>query len=71
MEAMIRYGQQNIQRARQSQEKIIEASLLAKDPDAPMKLAILENEISKGDFSSRNEVTMEFKDFEKMQFINK
>jgi hypothetical protein len=57
-EAMIRSGQRNIQRARQAQEKILEAAVLAKDPDAPMKLAILQNEISQGDFSSSNEVTM-------------
>jgi hypothetical protein len=53
-EAMIMSGQRNIQRARQAQEKIIEAALLAKDPDAPMKLAILQNEISQGDFWSSN-----------------
>jgi hypothetical protein len=53
-EAMIRSGQRNIQWARQAQEKILEAAVLAKDPDAPMKLAILQNEISQGDFSSIN-----------------
>jgi hypothetical protein len=57
-EAMIRSVQRNIQRARQTQEKILEAAVIAKDPDAPMKLAILQNEISQGDFSSRNEVEM-------------
>jgi hypothetical protein len=41
MEAMIRSGQLNIQRARQAQEIILEATILANDPDAPMKLAIL------------------------------
>jgi hypothetical protein len=58
-EAMIRSGQQNIQRAREAQYIILEAEVLAKDPDAPMKLAILHNEISQGDFSSSNEVEME------------
>jgi hypothetical protein len=58
-EAMIRSGQQHIQRSRQAQEKILEASVLAKDPDAPMKLAIVQNEIAQGDFSSSNEVAME------------
>jgi hypothetical protein len=61
-EAMIRSGQRNIQQARQAQEKIIEAAVLAKDPDAPMKLEILQNEIAQGDFSSSNEVTMELND---------
>jgi hypothetical protein len=69
-EAMIRSGQRNIQRARQAQEKIFEAAVLAKDPDAPMKLTILQNEITQGDFSSINEVAMELNDSEKMQFSN-
>jgi hypothetical protein len=51
-EAMIRSGQRNIQRARQAQEKILEATVLAKDPDAPMKLAILQNDIAQRDFFS-------------------
>jgi hypothetical protein len=69
-EAMIRSGKRNIQRARQAQEKILEAAVLAKDPDAPMKLAILQNEISQGDFLSSNEVAMELNDSEKTQFSN-
>jgi hypothetical protein len=43
---MIRYGQRNIQRARQAQEIILEAAVLAKDPDAPMKMEILQNDIA-------------------------
>jgi hypothetical protein len=69
-ESMIRSGQQSIQRARQAQEIILEAAVLANDPDAPMKLAILQNEIAQGDFSSSNEVAMELNDSEKMQFSN-
>jgi hypothetical protein len=53
-EAMIRSGQRKIQRARQAQYNILEAAVLAKDPDDPMKLAILQNEIAQGDFSSIN-----------------
>jgi hypothetical protein len=49
-ESMIRSGKLSIQQARQAQEKILEAAVLAKDPDAPMKLAILQNEIAQGDF---------------------
>jgi hypothetical protein len=67
---MIRSGQRSIQRARQAQEKILEAAVLAKDPDAPMKLEILQNEIAQGDFSSRNKVAMELNDSEKTQFSN-
>jgi hypothetical protein len=69
-EAMIRSGQRNIQRARQAQEKILEAAVLAKDTDAPMKLAIQKNEIGQGDFSSSNEVAMELNESEKTQFSN-
>jgi hypothetical protein len=68
---MIRSSQRNIQRARQAQEKIFEAAVLAKDPDATMKLAILQNEIAQGEFSSNNEVAMELNDSEKTQFSNK
>jgi hypothetical protein len=70
-EAMTRSRQRNIQRARQAQEKILEAAVLAKDPDAPMKMAIIQNEIVQGDFSSSNEVAMELNDSEKTQFSNK
>jgi hypothetical protein len=67
---MIWSGQRNIQRERQAQEKILEAAVLAKHPDAPMKLAILQNEIDQGNFSSSNEVAMELNDSEKTQFSN-
>jgi hypothetical protein len=67
---MIRSGQQNIQRARQAQEIILEAAVVATDHDAPMKLAILQNDIAQGDFSSSNEVAMEPNDSEKTQFSN-
>jgi hypothetical protein len=70
-EAMIRYGQRNIQRSRQAQDNILEAAVLANDPHAPMKLAILQNKISQGYFSSSNEVAMELNDSEKTQFSNK
>jgi hypothetical protein len=48
-ETMIRNGQMNIQRARKSQETILDAEVLAGiDMEAPMKLALLQNEISQG-----------------------
>jgi hypothetical protein len=47
-EYMIRSGQRNIQRARQAQQIIIEAAVLTNDPDAPVKLVILQNEIDQG-----------------------
>jgi hypothetical protein len=68
--AKIRSGQQTIQRARIAQEIILEATLVANDPDAPMKLAILQNDIAQGDLSSSNEVAMELNNYEKIQFSN-
>jgi hypothetical protein len=62
-EAMIRSGQQHIQWERQDQENNIEAAVLVKDPDAPMRLAIIQNDIAQGYFSSINEVAMELSDF--------
>jgi hypothetical protein len=38
--------------------------------DAPMKLAILQNEISQGKFAANIEVPVELTDSEKTQFIN-
>jgi hypothetical protein len=49
-EAMIRYGQQNVQWARIAQEIILKDAVVINDHDAPMKLAILQNEIAQGDF---------------------
>jgi hypothetical protein len=69
-EAMIRSGEQNIQRARQAQEIILKAAVVENDPDAPMKLAILQNEISQGEFSSSNKGAMELNDSVKTQFSN-
>jgi hypothetical protein len=49
-ENIIRNGQMNIQRARKSQETILDATVLAGiDMEAPMKLALLQNEIAQGD----------------------
>jgi hypothetical protein len=69
-EAMIRSGQREIQRARIAQYIILKAEIVANDPDAPMKLAILKNKIAQGEFSSRNKVTVELNDSEKTQFSN-
>ena len=47
-EAMVRAGQRNIQTARRVQETILEQAIAAGDAEAPMKLAILQNEIAHG-----------------------
>jgi hypothetical protein len=52
-ETMICNGRMNIQRARKSQETILDAAVLAGlDMEAPMKLALLQNEIAQGGFSA-------------------
>jgi hypothetical protein len=68
---MILNGQLNIQQARQAQDTILKASVQAvTDMDAPMKLAILQNEISQGEFSASIEVPVELTDSDKTQFSN-
>jgi hypothetical protein len=62
-ETMIRNGQMNIQRARKSQETILEAAVQAGlDMEAPIKLALLQNEIAQGEFSANVEVQIVLND---------
>jgi protein-disulfide isomerase-like protein with CxxC motif len=70
-ETMIRNGQMNIQRARKAQETILDAAVLAGiDMEAPMKLALLQNEIAQGEFSANIEVPIVLNDSQKNQFSN-
>jgi hypothetical protein len=62
-EQMIRAGQLNIQQARKSQQTIPYAAVAAGlDVDAPMKLAILQNEIAQGEFAANIEVPVKLTD---------
>jgi hypothetical protein len=68
---MIRNGQMNIQRARKSQETILEEAVQGGlDMEAPMKLALLQNEIAQGEFSANVEVPIVLNDSQKIQFSN-
>jgi hypothetical protein len=68
---MIRNGQLNIQQARQAQDTIIKAAVQSgMDMDAPMKLAILQNDISQDEFAASIEVPVVLTDSEKTQFSN-
>jgi hypothetical protein len=68
---MIRNGQLNIQQARQSQETILKAAVQpVTDMDAPMKLAILQNEIARGEFFASIKVPVVITDSEKTHFSN-
>jgi hypothetical protein len=46
------------------------AATLGADPDAPMQLAILDNEIAEGNYKQNNEVPIEMSDSEKTQYSN-
>jgi hypothetical protein len=70
-ETMIRNDQMNIQRSRKAQETILEAAVQAGlDMEAPMKLALLQNEIAQGDFSANVEVSIVLNDSHNTQFNN-
>jgi hypothetical protein len=69
-EVMIRNGQLNIQQAWQAQETILKAAVRAgTDMDAPMKLAILQNEIAQGEFAASIEVPVVLTDSEKLSSV--
>jgi hypothetical protein len=71
IENMIRNGQMNIERARKSQETILEEAVQGGlDMEAPMKLALLQNEIAQGEFSASVEVPIVLNDSHKTQFRN-
>jgi hypothetical protein len=70
-EVMIRTGQLNIHLVLQAEDTIIKASVLAViDIYAKMKLAIIQNMISQGEFAANIEVPVEFTDSDKTQFSN-
>jgi hypothetical protein len=70
-ETMIRNGHIYIQRALKAQETILDAAVLEGiDMEAPMKVALLKNEISQGGFSGKIEVPIVLNDLQKTQFSN-
>ncbi len=69
-EQMIRAGQVNLQKARNAKRVILEAAVAGGDPDAPMQLAILENEIAEGNYQQGSEVPIEMTESEKTQHSN-
>ena len=69
---MIWNGQANIQQACHAQQAILQQAVTdGVDPEAPMRLAILENEIAQGNFEQNAEVPIEMTDSEKTQYSNK
>jgi hypothetical protein len=70
-EIVIRAGQANIQAAREQQRTLLEAAVAAgEDVEAPMKLALLENEIAQARFEATVEVPIQLSDSEKTQYNN-
>jgi hypothetical protein len=68
---MILNGQLNIQQALHAQETILKAAVQAgTDTDAPMQLAILQNEIAQGEFAASIKVPVVLIDSDKTQFSN-
>ena len=64
-EAMVRAGQQNILVARRAKEAILTAEVAAGDADAPMKLALLQNEIAQSEYEANEDVPIELRESEK------
>ena len=72
-EQMVRAGQDNLQQARLAQRAIIEAAIVrdpTADPEAPMKLAVLDNAIAEAQFAQSIDVPIEMTDSEKTQYNN-
>ena len=70
-ELMIRAGQQNILRAQRTRRTALELTVRAgADDEAPMKLAILENQIAQGEFAAGVDVPIELTDSEKTLHTN-
>jgi hypothetical protein len=68
---MVQTGEEKLQQAHLSKRIILEtAATLGADPDAPMQLAILDNEIAEANYKQNNEVPIEMSDSEKMQYSN-
>jgi hypothetical protein len=63
---MIRKGQANLRQARVLQAAVTQGN----DPEAPLKLAILDIAIAEGDFEQKVEVAIELTDSEKTQQNN-
>jgi len=70
-EQMIRQGQANLQTAHQQQLILLEAAVAAgNDPEAPMRLAVLQNEIAQAQFEANEPIPIQLTDSEKTQNNN-
>ena len=70
-ETMIRTGQANLQQARRAQQLVLQAAVDGgADPEAAMKLAILNNAIAEGEYELTVDVPIVMTDSEKTQYSN-
>ena len=68
---MICTGQMNLQTARQAQLLLLQALVDARlNPEAPMKLAVLQNEIAQAEFEAAVDVPINLTNSEKTQWSN-
>ena len=70
-ELMVRAGQARIQAARRASENMLAQAVAdGTDAEAPMKLAVLQNEIAQAEYDMNQEVPIELTDSEKTQYSN-
>ena len=72
-EVMVRSGQLNIQASREVQRATLQADIDSGgqvDPDTPLKLALLQNDIAQGDFDAQETVPVQLTDNEKTVYSN-
>lgn len=71
-ETMIRNGQANLQTARRAQRFILQQAVDdGKDPEAPMKLTALENDVAQANFEASKDVPIELTESERTQHSGK
>ena len=72
-EVLVRTAQRNILAARRAQETILQAAIVTggvANEEAPMKLALLQNEIARDEYQANNQVEIEMDDSEKTIYTN-
>ena len=71
-EALVRTGQSNIQAASRAQVSVLRAAAIADpwDAELPMNIALLDNDITKGNYEIANEIPIEILDSEKAEYRN-
>jgi protein-disulfide isomerase-like protein with CxxC motif len=70
-EQMIRTAQANLRRAHVAQQAALQAAVTAgNDPEAGIKLAVIDNEIAQADYEAQQAIPIEMDDAEKTAYNN-